>query len=152
MSTPLAYTIPDACKMGAASRSAIYRAVKSGDLVLRIFALESVAVEASLFSSQPGTERAASTGGHKTATTKDGEVIDLTVWAAKYARRFQLVAALRKRTPDIFTSRVKGVKHDIRCPNSEWHGTPGDGGTFAVNASDLPQAGLSRITSGFVIH
>ena len=35
MSTPLAYTIPDACKMGAASRSAIYRAVKSGDLVLR---------------------------------------------------------------------------------------------------------------------
>ena len=119
---------------------------------LDIFALEGVVVEGPLFEARPGTARAASTGGHKTATTKDGEIVDLTVWAAKYAPRFQLVAALRKRTPGIFTSRVKGVKHDIRCPNSERHGTPGDGGTFAVNASDLPQAGLSRITSGFVIH
>ena len=119
---------------------------------LDIFALEGVVVEGPLIEARPGTARAASTGGHKTATTKDGEIVDLTVWAAKYAPRFQLVAALRKRTPGIFTSQVKGVKHQIRCPNSERHGTPGDGGTFAVNASDLPQAGLSRITSGFVIH
>ena len=114
---------------------------------LDIFALESV--EASLFNSHTPAERAASSNKHKTATTKDGEIVDLTVWAAKYAPRFQLVLALKKRTPDIFTSRVKGVKHDIRCPHSEWHSTPGDGGTFAVNAGDLPQAGLSRITSGF---
>ena len=35
MSDTLAYTIPDACRISAASRSAIYRAVKSGDLTLR---------------------------------------------------------------------------------------------------------------------
>ena len=119
---------------------------------LDIFALEGVFVEGPLFEAQPGTARAASTGGRKTATTKDGENVDLTVWAAKYAPRLQLVLALKKRAPEIFTPRVSGVKHHIRCPNSERHGTPGDGGTFAVNAGDLPQAGLTRITSGFVIH
>lgn len=35
MSDTLAYTIPDACRISAASRSAIYRAVKSGELTLR---------------------------------------------------------------------------------------------------------------------
>jgi hypothetical protein len=121
---------------------------------LDIFALEGVVVEGPLFEARPGTARAASTGGHKTATTKDGEVIDLTVWAAKYARRFQLVAALKKRAPSIFTPRVKGVKHHIRCPNTGDHITGGAdvSGTFIVNAGDLSKAGLPQITSGFVIH
>ena len=35
MIEPLAYTIPDACNASAASRSAIYRAVKNGELTLR---------------------------------------------------------------------------------------------------------------------
>jgi len=35
MTEPLAFTIIDACRIGAASRSAIYRAVKRGDLTLR---------------------------------------------------------------------------------------------------------------------
>ena len=35
MSDTLAYTIPDACRISAASRSAIYRAVKAGELTLR---------------------------------------------------------------------------------------------------------------------
>ena len=35
MTEPFAYSVPDACKASAASRSAIYRAVKAGDLTLR---------------------------------------------------------------------------------------------------------------------
>ena len=35
MSEKMAYSIIDACEIGAASKSSIYRAVKNGDLVLR---------------------------------------------------------------------------------------------------------------------
>ena len=121
--------------------------------LLDIFSLPAAVVETPLFADPPKPERAASTGGHETATTKDGEIVDLTVWAAKYAPRFQIVTALKKRAPEIFTPRVRGVKHHIICPNSGEHITGGvdSTGTFAVNASDLHKAGLPQITSGFVI-
>ncbi len=117
---------------------------------LDIFTLPAAVVEASLFAEHP--EPAAN--GHKTVITSDGEVIDLTVWTAQYGPRFQLVDALKMRMPGIFTPRVKGVKHHIRCPNTGDHITGGAdvSGTFIVNAGDLPKAGLPQITRGFVIH
>ena len=117
-----------------------------------IYALPPSLVETPLFADQSEPARALE-NGHKIAVAQDGADVDLTVWAAKYAPRFQIVTALIKRAPEIFTSRVKGVKHHIICPNWGEHITGGvdSTGSFAVNASDLPQAGLPQITSGFVI-
>lgn len=94
------------------------------------------------------------TPAHKVATSPDGEVVDLTVWAAQLASRFQVVDMLKARLPGIFSARRSGVKHHIICPNSASHITGGEEGTgtYCVNAEDVPQSGLTSITSGFVIH
>ena len=91
---------------------------------------------------------------HKTWTSPDGEWVDLTAWAAKYALRFEVVTALRVKAPGVFSSRRSGVKHHLICPNAGDHYSSGaEGtGTYAVNASQVAMAGLPSITSGFVIN
>lgn len=91
---------------------------------------------------------------HKSYTSPDGEYVDLTEWAAKYALRFEVVDALRARAPSVFSSRRSGVKHHMVCPNAGDHVSGGaEGtGTFAINASQLKLAQMPEITSGFVIH
>jgi hypothetical protein len=91
---------------------------------------------------------------HKTWTSPDGEWVDLTAWAAKYATRFEVVTALRAKAPGVFSSRRSGVKHHLICPNAGDHFSGGaEGtGTYAVNASQVAHAGLPAITSGFVIN
>lgn len=76
-----------------------------------------------------------------------GEVVDLTAWARGHAARFQIVAALKSRRPDIFVGKVSGgIKHHLRCANEDEHTNAGaDHATIAINASD------SR-TRGFVCH
>lgn len=90
---------------------------------------------------------------HKTAVTPQGEFLDLTIWAASYGSRFEIVEALRARSPGIFSKRRSGVKHHIICPNSGGHVTNGaEGtGTYVVNASQVQFAQLPSV-NGFVIH
>jgi putative DNA primase/helicase len=86
--------------------------------------------------------------GRITVTDPDtGEIFDLTAWAAGSARHFQIVAALRARSPHILLGKVAdGTKHHIRCPNEAAHTQAGaDSATFIVNASE-------STSSGFVIH
>lgn len=89
----------------------------------------------------------------KTATAPDGQMVDLTAWAAEFGGRFQVVHALRARAPGVFSSRRSGVKHHIHCPNAGSHFTnSGEGtGTYCVNASDIGLAQLPQV-NGFVIH
>lgn len=85
----------------------------------------------------------------------DGVVFDMTVWAASYASRFEIVTALRAKASEYFSDRPKsGSKYHIFCPCGDEHITGVDkgDGTFAVNASQLRQADLPSISSGFVIH
>ena len=91
---------------------------------------------------------------HKTAHDANGEVINLTTWAAKYASRFEITKAIKARAPQLIGSRRSGPKQHIECPNSADHVTGGADrtGTYIVNASDVAHAGLPSITSGFVIH
>jgi len=113
------------------------------------------AAEAPLFAAAaPAPHLKAVKPDHKHAVSKDGEFIDLTEWAAQYASRFEVVKALQAKAPKMFTSRVNGVKRHIRCPNAGDHVTAGEdtGGTYAVNASDLPMASLPSVKSGFVIN
>ena len=80
--------------------------------------------------------------------------IDLTEWAAKYAARFEVVTALRARSPDRFSRRgVSGVKHHIYCPNSESHITDTSDGTgaYAINAGQIRYANMPSL-SGFQIN
>ena len=91
---------------------------------------------------------------HTTLVDSTGVFVDLTAWAAEYAARFEVVTAIRARSPKILTSRRSGVKQHLICPNSGDHITSGAEatGTYAVNASEMPQAGLPSITSGFTVH
>jgi hypothetical protein len=91
---------------------------------------------------------------HKNATDTHGIFVDLTSWAAEYASRFEIITAIRSQSTKNLSSRRNGVKQHILCPNAGNHITGGaEGtGTYAVNASDLPQSGLTQISSGFVIH
>ncbi len=93
--------------------------------------------------------------GHTTAVSDGGEFVDLTSWAAEYSRRFQVVDAITARTPRILAPNHRGgAKHHILCPTAGDHITGGEDwhGTFAVNAGDMPRAGLPLIQSGFYVH
>ena len=112
------------------------------------------APEAPLFTAAPSPHLQAVKPDHKHAVSKDGEFIDLTEWAAKYAGRFEIVKALEDKSPGVFGPRRNGVKRHIFCPNAADHVTTGNtsDATYAVNASDLPHAGLPTIKSGFVLN
>lgn len=83
-----------------------------------------------------------------------GESIDLTTWAATYARRFEIVTALQARAPGVFGSRRTGVKWHLECPCAADHvtGAMDRTGTFAVNASQIGAAGMPGLDSGFILH
>jgi hypothetical protein len=70
-------------------------------------------------------------------------------WAATHAARFEIVAALKARRPDKL-KRLNGAKQVLECPFEVKHTTPAGEGTFAVNASQLADAGLPQIGNGFV--
>ncbi len=128
-----------------------------GDLC-PLWSLPDAPIEASLFAEpvQPASAHrpAPLRVPHKSATDTNGGSLDLTRWAAEYAARFEVVTAIRARSPGILTSRRSGVKQHLICPNSGDHVTSGAEatGTYAVNASEMPQAGLPSITSGFALH
>lgn len=85
------------------------------------------------------TTNAGSNGGRVEYVDQEtGEVFDLTAWAGGAGRRFEIVKALKARSPEQFTGRVVDkVKHHIRCSNDDAHTDPGaDGATFIVNASE----------------
>lgn len=73
---------------------------------------------------------------------------DLRDWAREHAHRFEIVAALKARKPEIFVDLVSDThKHHIRCANEEAHTQAGkDHATFCLNASASPNKG------GFIIH
>jgi hypothetical protein len=85
---------------------------------------------------------------HEYTDPATGEVLDLTAWARRYGQLFQIVAALRARSPEVFVGKVTdGVKHHIRCPNEDAHTQAGaDAATFVVDASASANRG------GFVCH
>lgn len=92
---------------------------------------------------------------HKQFVDQDGVIFDMTIWAASYASRFEIVTAIRAKASDLLSDRPRsGSKFHIYCPCGDDHITGVDrgDGTFAVNASQLAQAGLPSIRSGFVIH
>jgi Protein of unknown function (DUF3987) len=67
-----------------------------------------------------------------------GELIDLPRWARSYGARFEIVKALRARSPQVFVGKIgDAVKHHIRCANEGDHTNAGaDEATFVVNASE----------------
>lgn len=83
-----------------------------------------------------------------------GEQINLTAWAARYGSRFEIVKALRARSPHVMGTRVSGVKQHITCPHAGDHFTGGADrtGTFIVNSSQIKHAELGSLQSGFAIH
>jgi hypothetical protein len=91
---------------------------------------------------------------HLTFSGPDGQQINLTAWAARYAGRFEITKALRARSPHQMASRVNGVKQHICCPHADSHFTGGNDktGTFVVNSSQIGQAELGSLQSGFAIH
>jgi Protein of unknown function (DUF3987) len=75
----------------------------------------------------------------------------LMLWAATHAPRFEIVSALKARRPDKLR-RLNGVKRAVECPFEDEHSEAGGEGTIAVNASQVPAAGLTQIHSGFFLH
>lgn len=90
---------------------------------------------------------------HKIFRATDGQWIDLTTWAARYANRFEISTAIKARAPHLIGTRRTGVKMHIECPNATSHvtGELDRTGTFVVNASQNEQAGLPSC-SGFIVH
>jgi hypothetical protein len=76
-----------------------------------------------------------------------GECLDLRQWAKSHGKQFEIVKALKARTPDIFVGHVaEGGHHHIRCVNEDAHtSAAADRATFVVNASEANN-------EGFVIH
>jgi hypothetical protein len=77
--------------------------------------------------------------------------VRLLPWAATHASRFEIGSALKAKRPDKLR-RLNGVKQVVECPFEHEHTEPGGEGTFAVNASQVPAAGLTQIHSGFFLH
>ena len=73
-----------------------------------------------------------------------GEFVDLTAWAAGHANKFEIVTALKARSPSLFTGRVgDSVKHHIKCANASAHTDPkADNATFITNASEATNGGF----------
>lgn len=117
-----------------------------------IFELPIATKTAAITSSSSGLVR--KRGDASEFVTADGEIIDLKRWVAEYGTRFEVAKAIDAGRPEIFTRRVNGVKRHILCPNAGEHITGGaeETGTFVVNASELPYAGLPSVRSGFVVH
>ena len=95
-------------------------------------------------------------GGAKPSTADDageftdpetGECIDLRKWARERGWQFEIVTALRARTPEIFIGYIaEGTRHHIRCANEDAHTSDDpDRATFTVNASEANN-------KGFVVH
>jgi hypothetical protein len=99
-------------------------------------------VKASRSSGRPGAEQSSS-GGNSSKPP-------LIRWAVTYAPRFEIVTALEARSPENL-GKLNGAKRTVVCPFEDEHTTVGGAGTFAVNASQLAQAGLPYIKSGFVL-
>jgi hypothetical protein len=91
---------------------------------------------------------------HLTYQAPNGQWIDLTSWAAEYGPRFEILKALQTQAPQTLGKRISGVKQHIVCPHADDHvtGQLDTTGTYVVNASQISQANLPQITSGFVIH
>ena len=89
-------------------------------------------------------------GGGAHAGYKEPPASWLRKWAATHADRFEVVAALKACSPSRL-KRLNGVKQVITCPFEDEHTKAGGEGTFAVNASQLTDARLPQITSGFVL-
>ncbi|MCU1546227.1 MAG: hypothetical protein JWP30_1327, partial [Homoserinimonas sp.] len=72
-----------------------------------------------------------------TFTNRDtGQVFDLRDWGRAYAKRFELVTALKAHQPGVFIGRVLDGKHHLRCVNASAHSKADkDAATFAMNAS-----------------
>jgi len=73
-----------------------------------------------------------------------GEIIDLRQWAKAHGKRFEIVKALKARTPDVFVGYVAdAARHHIRCVNEDAHTTAGtDRASFVVNASEANNEGF----------
>lgn len=86
-------------------------------------------------------------GTHETADFIDpetGEIIDLRTWVRTHAGRFEIVTALRSRTPGVFVGFVAdGGHHHVRCVNEDAHtSSAADRATFVVNASEADNRGF----------
>jgi hypothetical protein len=90
---------------------------------------------------EPGRRRASKRGGLReypiAFTDRDtGQVFELRDWGQTYAKRFELVAALQARRPEVFIGRAIDGKHHLRCVNASAHSdSDADAATFAMNAS-----------------
>ena len=74
-----------------------------------------------------------------------GECIDLREWAKTHGQQFEIVAALKARTPGVFVGHVTGGgQHHIRCANEDAHTRVAvDRATFIVNSSEASNKGFA---------
>ncbi len=104
-----------------------------------IFTLPSANAENRLFNGTTATPRKLQPEARPEFSDKQtGELIDLLSWVGRYGTRFEIVKALRARSPHVFVGKIgDAVKHHIRCTNAEAHTNAGkDEATFVVNASE----------------